>query len=294
MITIIGATGRVGSQIVDRLLAAGKQVRLIARHADKLERFKQKGAEIFVGDSADANFLTEAFKGSEVVLTMIPADFSTADLRTHQDRLGEAQATAIKNSGVKKVVHLSSLGGHTEENTGIISGLARQEKRYNALENVDVLHLRPTYFMENHMSSIGMIKGMGINGGGLASDIPFPMIATNDIAKVASEVLANPDFSGKSVRNLLGPRNYTLNEATAILGKAIGKPDLNYVQFSYDDTKAGMMQMGVSESIVDGYIGMFKGGNEHGIWNAERTSDNTTATTLEEFATTFAAEFNKN
>ncbi|MGH8592768.1 MAG: hypothetical protein ACREX9_20820 [Gammaproteobacteria bacterium] len=41
------------------------------------------------------------------------------------------------------------------------------------------------------------------------------------------------------MRELYGPRDYTHREATSILGAAIGKPDLVYVEFSYEDFRKG-------------------------------------------------------
>lgn len=294
MIVIIGATGKVGSKTAEILLSKGKKVRLIARHADKLNVFKAKGAEIAAGDSTDEDFLTKVFKGADVVFTMMPADFQAADIAEYQDEMGEAQAYAIKKSGVKHVVNLSSLGGHTEENTGLVAGLARQEVRLNKIENVNILHLRPTYFFENLFNNIAVIKNMGVNGSALTPEVKFPMIATQDIAKVAAEKLMNPNFTGKSVLTLLGAKDYNMNEITEVIGKAIGKPDLKYVQFSYDEAKKGLMQFGITASPAEAYIGLTKGINMGVFGKESRTAEKTTATTLEEFAKTFAQIYNMN
>jgi len=292
MITIIGATGRVGSKTVGNLLAQGKQVRLIARNEEKLKEFASKGAEICAGNTNDAAFLTKAFTGSDVVLCMMPADFNTEDVKSHQDAIGEAQIEAIKKSGVKKVVFLSSVGGHTEEKTGIVAGLARQEKRLRTLEGVDIKILRPTYFMENLMQNIGMIKNMGIMGSANKPDVAFPIIASKDIAAVVTQYLANPSFTGISVQPLLGAKDYTMNEVTSILGSAIGKPDLKYVQFSYADTLHGIKSMGGSQSMAEAYVGLAEGINE-GVFGTEvRNEQSTTPTTIEEFAPVFAQVYN--
>ena len=286
IITIIGASGRVGSKTVQLLSGKGHTLRLIARHADKLEQFKNTpGVEIHAGSAKDVNFLSSVMKGSDVVFAMTPADFSITDVPKHQDELGTAMIEAIRTSGVKKVLNLSSVGGHTEEKTGIVAGLARQEQRLNALEGVEVLHLRPSYFMENVMANIGMIKGMNINGSAIAADRAFPIIATADIAKVAAEKLQDATWSGKSVLPLLGPKDYTMNEVTAALAHAIGQPNLPYITFPYDQAREGMRQAGLNDSFVEGYIGLSEGINE-GVFNTEkRDAHSTTPTTIESFAT---------
>ena len=276
MIAIIGASGNIGSKTTEALLAAGQQVRAIARHADKLQPLVEKGAEAWIGDASDAAFLTRAFEGAEAVFLIISAQMDSSDIAAYQDAIGTSQVAAIKAAGVKNVLFISSQGGHTEEKTGIVAGVARQEKRLNALEGVNVLILRPTYFMENTFNSIGLIKNMGINGSAIKSDVSMPMIATQDIAKVAAEKLLQLPFAGKSHLDLLGDRNYTQVEVTQIIGAAIGKPELPYIEFSYADQKAGLMQYGISESMADAYVGLYEGINigqlSHGVRNAETTT----------------------
>lgn len=294
-ITIVGATGNLGSKTVQNLLDKGHQLRLVARNSDKLQQFAgKKGVTIHAGDSVDGGFLAEVIKGSDVVMLMMPTDLQCQDIRSFQDRLGIAQIDAIKKSNVRKVLFISSVGGHTEDGTGIVAGLAKQEARLKALENIDLLILRPSYFMENFLGNIAMIKNMGINGSPIAADKAFPVIATRDIAIVAAKKLDAMDWSGKNVLPLLGPKDYTMNEITKSIGKAIGKPDLSYVQFPYEEAKKTMVQWGISESVAEAFVTMNEAINT-GKFNTEiRNSDSTTPTTIGEFAKTFASVYNQN
>ncbi len=101
MIVVTGASGNIGSKIVKHLLAQGKQVKAIARHADKLESLREQGALIETGDLHDALFLSQALQGAEAVFFLIPPYLQAANIAKHQDEVGEAQITAIKSSGVK-------------------------------------------------------------------------------------------------------------------------------------------------------------------------------------------------
>ena len=172
-------------------------------------------------------------------------------------------------------------------------GLHHQEARLNAIAGLRVVHLRPAYFMENLLSSVGMIQHMGITGGALRPDLALPMIATKDIAAKAAELLAGELPAGQSVHNLLGPRSYSQQEATAAIGQAIGRPELPYVPFSYDDAQKGMVGAGLSEDMARLYIEMTRSLNEEKLMVHEvRTAASTTPTTLEEFAeTVFAPAF---
>ncbi len=291
MFVVTGATGKVGGGIAEKLLADGKQVRAVGRNREKLAALEKQGAEIALGNMEDAVFLAKNFVGAEAVFAMVPPDMATPDVQAHYDRFGSAIAKAIAESGVRYVVHLSSLGAHLDKGNGPIAGLHRQELRLNALSGVNVLHLRAGYFMENLYGSIGMIKSMGINGSPMIADLKFPQIATADIAAHAALRMVKKDFTGNSVQELLGPRDISMKEATTALGKAIGKPELPYVQFPYEDALKAMMGMGLSQSIAASFVEMNKGFNEGTLGKATRTAANTTPTTIETFAQQFARAY---
>src|SRR6188768_994993 len=295
IITIVGATGNVGSKTVKNLLGKGHSLKLIARHVDKLQQFAgEQGVSIHAGDSLSSEFLSDIFKGSDAVLLMMPADMQAENIAAYQDRLGEAQIEAVKKSGVKKVLFLSSVGGHTEDHTGIVAGLARQEVRLKELQNLDVLILRPSYFMENLLGNISIIKNMGVNGSSLLGEKSFPIIATNDVAKVAAEKLNDLTWTGKTILPLLGPKNYNMNEVTKALGSAINKPDLSYVHFPYEQAKQAMLQWGISDSVAKAFVGLTEGINIGRFDTEQRDAYSTTPTTIEDFSKTFAYVYDQN
>jgi uncharacterized protein YbjT (DUF2867 family) len=289
MIVITGATGKTGSAVAEALIAKGQKVRVMGRDAAKLKGFTAKGAEAAVGDMGDRAFLTKAFNGSEAVYALIPPNFGVTDFRAYQKQIGESIVAAIKGSSVRYVVNLSSQGAHLPDRTGPIVGLHDQEERLNRLDGVNVLHLRPTYFMENLLMNIDLIKKMNIMGSAIRGNVKFAMIAAKDIGACASERLMKRDFSGKSVRDLLGQRDLSLDEAAAVIGKKLGKPDLKYIAFPYDDAEKGMVAMGLTPDLSRLYIEMSKALND-GLFavNIPRTRENTTLTSIEEFADVFA------
>lgn len=290
MYTIMGATGNTGRVISERLLVAGKKVRVIGRTADRLASLVEKGAEAQVGAIDDVTFLTKAFTGASAVYVMIPPDGAVQDLRAHQNRVGAVIAKAIADAGVSHVVHLSSLGAELAEGTGPVLGLHDQEARLNGLGGVNVLHLRPTFFMENLLGSAPALKQFGVFGTALRADVRFPMIATRDIAEIAARRLLALDFAGQEVQELRGQRDVTMTEVTAAIGKAIGKPALSYTQFPYDAVKQAMVGMGMSQSVADAMIELQRSINEQkGIVAADRTPAKTTPTSIEEFAPIFAS-----
>jgi len=284
-VAVMGANGNIGGGISERLLAGGHTVRALGRSAEKLAGLKARGAEILLGDAGDEAFLTKAFAGADAVFTLVPPTPVSTDLRADMDRLGTSIAGAIGKSGVRHAVALSSIGGERPSGTGPIAGLHAQEERLKKVNGANVLALRPGYFFENFFHSLELIRHQGINGGGAAGRTTVPMIATQDIAAFAATALAARDWSGFQVRELLGQRDLSFDEATRIIGAKIGKPDLAYVQFPYADYSAALQQAGISKSVADAYAEMEKAFDDGIVKSVEgRTAANSTPTTFEQFA----------
>jgi uncharacterized protein YbjT (DUF2867 family) len=292
MYAIIGATGNIGSKTTEILLSRGEKVRVIGRDAAKLRQFVNKGAEAAVGNVKVTAFLEEAFAGVDAVFAMIPPNYIATDFRGYQNEIGTSIAKAITRAGVKHVVNLSSQGSELTAGTGPILGLHDQEERLNRLPGVNVLHLRCAYFMENLLMNIPLINEKGFAGSAVRGDRKFAMIATKDIASRAAEHLVKRDFAGTVVKDLLGQRDLSLDEAIGVIGRRIDWPDLKYVQFPYDDAAKGMIAMGLSPDFSRLIVEMSKAIND-GLFgvNRPRTVENTTPTSIEEFAGIFAAAF---
>lgn len=293
MYVITGATGNTGKVITTRLLEAGKKVRIISRDPAKTKELTDKGAELFVGDSSNVEVLKKAFAGATAVYAMIPIDWQATDYTAHQVNYANAIAEALKAGKVKYVVSLSSQGAHLDSNSGVVLGLHKMEKIFDSIEGLNTLHLRPTYFMENTLGMIGLIKQAGIMGSPVKADLRFPVVATKDIAEYAAKRLLALDFKGHNVQDLLGAREVTYPEMAKVYGKAIGKPDLQYVEFPYDDFKKSLMGvLGASESVADNFNEFIQALNAGRVIVAKRTAESTTPTSIEDFAATFAYVYN--
>lgn len=287
---ICGATGNVGSKIAGKLLGAGEPVRVIGRERVRLGPLAAKGAEPWPGDLGDAAFLAKAFTGARAAFVLIPPRLDAPDVRGYQSRVGDALVSALSKARVPRVIALSSIGAHLSGGTGPILGLHELETKIDTLGDAAAVHLRPAYFMENHLWSIPVIRSQGISGSPIRADVPIPMVTTKDIAEAASRLFLEGAFTGHTIRYLLGPRDLSMSEATRILGEAIGKPDLKYVQFPEEEGRKAMLGMGMSRSVVDAFLEMQRAFNAGRIRPTEgRYEGNTTPTTMEEFAGTVFA-----
>lgn len=259
---VMGATGQIGHVLVEELLKFGHTVRALGRDMKKLKILETKGAKVYPVVFEDARALSEAFQGTDAVFSLLPPSYGADDFGAYQDKVGEAIVAALTKTKVSRVLNLSSLGANVSKGAGPVNGLHRHETRLNQMQGLNVLHLRPGYFMENLFWSIPLIKAQGINGGAIRGDIPIGMVATQDIARKAAELLHRLEFVGNSVYEFVGPKEITLEQATACIGKAIGKPDLKYVTFSYEDARQGMFSSGMKASITGLLVEMAQAFNE--------------------------------
>src|SRR6266446_3298222 len=280
MYVILGASGNTGSIIANSLLLKGEKVRVMGRDAGRLQRFVRKGAEAVTANVSDAAALTKAFSGARAAYLMLPPVSSRED----QERQSDAIAKAVKESGPRYAVHLSSYGAQVPEGTGPVAGLHSSEQKLNAISGLNVLHLRAAYFMENNLAAIGMIHGMGVFGNALLPDLKLPMAATRDVGDYAAQRLLHLDFSGKQTRELLGERDLSMAEATAVIARGIGKPDLHYEQFSHDQVQQVLTQNGIPPKGAAMYIEMYKAINAGVLVPQEpRSPENTIPTSFENF-----------
>lgn len=286
MYVITGATGHTGSIAARTLLSRGKKVRAIGRSAERLQSLASAGAEPFVADVTDAKRLTEAFRGAQAVYAMIPPNITSNDARGYQEQVSDAISSAIANAKVPMVVLLSSIGADKPDKTGPVVGLHNFEQKLNRIDGINVLHVRAGYFMENTLAQANAIKAVGKGAGPLRPDLKVPMIATQDIGTAVAEFLLNPKFQGKQTHELLGQRDLNYTEATAIIGKAIGKPNLEYVQLPDEQVRPALIQFGMSQNLADLILEMAHALNSGHMRALEpRSPKNTTPTSFEQFVT---------
>lgn len=284
MYVVLGASGHTGQVVAKNLLARRQKVRAVGRSADRLQNLAAKGAEVFVADLTDAPALTKAFKGADSAYVMIPPNPASNEYRTYQGRVSDAIATAVQNAKIKNVVTLSSFGADKASGTGPVAGLHDLEQKLNGIDGVNVLHLRAGYFMENTLAQIGAIRMIGSAATPVLPNLKLPMIATRDIGDASADALLRLEFRGKQTRELQGQRDIDYTEATSIIGKAIGKPALGYIQAPEDQFRAAVVQMGMSANFAGLILEMVRAINSGHMRALEpRSAANTTPTPFETF-----------
>ena len=252
---ITGSLGHISKPIVEGLLKAGKEVSVITSNSERVKEIEDLGAKALVGSINDAGFVTEAFKGAEVVYTMIPPIWQTENWKASQLAIAKIYADALTANKIQYVVNLSSVGAHLGTGTGPVDAIHDFELMLNKISGLNVIHLRPGFFYYNFLNLIGLVKNAGIIGANYgADDHKLPLVHTTDIAAVALEELLKLDFKNNTVRHITSDI-VTGKEVAAALGKAINK-EIPWVVFTDDEQRQGLVQGGVPPTHVEGYTAM--------------------------------------
>ncbi|WP_263417010.1 NmrA family NAD(P)-binding protein [Terriglobus albidus] len=221
MIAVMGVTGQVGGAIARKLLAEGKQVRVIVRSAEKGEVWKHAGAEVTIASTDDTAALARAFADTEAAFVMLPPVFDPAPGYPESTAATKSIRTALEAAKPGRVVALSTIGGQVNRDNLLIQ-LHQWEQELRAL-NRPIIFLRPTWFIENTQWLLAEAREKGILASHLHPlDRPVPMVAVADIAATAANLLTGRDGTTGTVE-LTGPADVTPNEIASTLGRLFNR-----------------------------------------------------------------------
>ncbi|GAB4379601.1 MAG: NAD(P)H-binding protein [Elainellaceae cyanobacterium] len=281
-IAITGATGNTGGRIAQRLIEAGADVTVLVRNPEKLHPVIRQNAIVHQGSLEDTQFVIEATQGTEALYWVVPYNFGALDFRAYQRQLGNVAAAAVEANQISYVVNLSSNGAHLPQGMGPISGLYEVERQLNAIAQ-NIIHLRPGFFMENYLMQLEPIRTANSVFLPVAGDRRLAMIATQDIAAVAAELLLQRNWNGHSALGLHGPTDLSFDEAAAILSQELGR-SIVHVPTTSEQFRDSLLQIGASGNVAADYVEMWQGLSNPEYSPAEpRTSQTTTPTTFVQF-----------
>lgn len=260
-IIVTGSLGNISKPLTEELVEKGHTVTVISSSPEKKAAIEALGATADIGSLEDAGFLTATFSGADAVYCMVPPNNffdPNLDLLAYYRKLGGNYAEAIKASGVKRVVNLSTFGAHLEKGNGILIGAHDVEQILNELPtDVAITHMRPTSFYYNLLGYSQMIKAQDVITANYGADDVIAWVSPKDIAAAIAEELETP-MNGRKVR-YVASEELTGNETASILGEAIGKPDLKWLLTSDEQTLNGLKSVGMNPEIAAGLVEMYAG-----------------------------------
>lgn len=260
-IVITGSIGHIGKPLTQKLVQNGHSVTVITSKAERQAEIEALGAKAATGRFQDTGFLAETFKGADIVYLMeawegIGSIFNKDfDFVEAFNKIGNNYKNAVTQSGVKRVVHLSSIGAHTNKGTGSLFLHNSVENILKQLpDDVSIKFMRPPGFFTNIFRYLPAIKTKGAIFNTYGGDQKEPWVSPFDIASAIAEEMEKP-FSGRTV-HYLASEELSPNEVAQIIGEAIGKPDLAWTVVSDAQMHSEMLAAGMNEWIANGFIEM--------------------------------------
>ena len=225
---VTGATGHVGSALVDYLLGESVPIRVVIRSETKAESFRSRNIDVALADLYDAQALTRAFQGAKAVFVMNPTDVQGSDMFQSARQVSQAFAQVIQTAQVQRVVVLSSWGAEQPTKTGnILTAHILEEQLKDTTSQI--VFIRAASFMENWLDSISAFKAgyspvIGTIFQRLNKKTSY--IATNDIARVADQYMIKPsnELNKLLIIELEAQQTYSPNDVAKIVGDLLQKP----------------------------------------------------------------------
>jgi uncharacterized protein YbjT (DUF2867 family) len=256
---ITGATGNIGSKVVNRLLDRGERPRVLARDAQKARlRFGDR-VDIFAGDFSNATSMAAALSGVDAFLLVS----SVGDELAARD---EVAAKAAKAAGVKHLVKISSMAVPQKNIwTGVWHAQGEAMVRTSG---VPFTFVRSAGFMENCLQWASSIKSEGVVGSS-AGDGKTPVIHSQDIADVVIKALTTQAYIGESLP-VTGPEMLSYPEMVAKIGAVIGKP-IRYEMLSDEEQRRQLVARNRPPHMVEAILSIFRATREGRIAGATDT-----------------------
>ena len=251
-IVVTGSLGNISKPLTQELVQKGHSVTVISSKAERKKDIETLDAKAVIGSIEDIELLTNTFKEADSVYCMNPPNFNEPDQIAYYERIGNSFAQSIQQSGIKRVVYLSSYGAHLPSGTGFITGSYKTEKILEAIPGISLTFIRPTYFYYNLLGFIGMIKAAGFIGSVYGSEDKLAMVSPKDIATAVSEEITQLNRIQK-VRYVTSD-DRTCNEIAQVLGEAIGIPDLKWLTLPKEQVMKSLLSNGLSENAAANLI----------------------------------------
>jgi len=295
-IIVTGSLGHISKPLTEELVQKGHEVTVISSKADRQSAIEALGAKAAIGTVEDVDFLTSTFTGADAVYLMEPPTGffdPNFNLMEFTRKLAHNFVQAVRDSGVKRVVHLSSIGAHTNKGNGILAFHYNVEQILNELPaDVGLSIMRPVGFYYNLLSFINTIKTQGAIVTNYGGDLKEPWVSPVDIAAAIAREIVTP-LTGRKIEYIASDE-LTCNQVAHILGGAIGKPDLQWTVIADDQLENGMVAAGMNPAIAKGLVEM-NAGRRNGILYEDYYKHRPILgkVKLTDFAKEFAAVYNQ-
>ncbi|TGX79461.1 NAD-dependent epimerase/dehydratase family protein [Palleniella muris] len=272
---VIGATGRVGTALVNELVKRDMPVLAIARNKNKFAKFDSR-VQCHIADVFDLDTLIKAFNGEDTVFLMTPENFHSNDVLGDAERMLEIYREVVYRTGVRRVIGLSSMGAHLEAGSGNLYISHMLEQAFAGLP-VETTFIRPAYYYSNWMNYIEVARTYGILPTFFHPHKKIAMVSPGDVACFAAIVMRSRKLSAP-LYEIEGPKTYSAHDIARFFSEYL-KREVTVQQIPQEQwiptlTKAGFSpdaahNMALMTQAVMNTISFGENTENKIIWNTE-------------------------
>ncbi len=241
---VLGATGQIGSMLVDNLLNKGQPVRVVIRNNLKAQELKNKGVEVIIADYSELESLKKAFYGGRSIFLLTPENPRCDNFLKETKMLLNNYREAILSSGASKIVGLSSGGAQNESGTGNLEASYMLEHAFSHT-NIEQIYVRPAYYFSNWLGYLDLVKNYGILPTFFPPEMQVSMIAPPDVAEFLSEVMIC-NRRQERIYEIAGPKLYSSLDIAKIFGDVLGR-EVAVQQVLPEKWESTLMEAGFSK-----------------------------------------------
>lgn len=260
-IVLTGSLGHIGKPLTQELVQKGHSVTVISSSTERQKEIAALGAKAAIGTMEDADFLAATFKGADIVYLMETLEATGGFFAPNIDvigainKIGNNYKQAVEQAGIKRVVHLSSIGAHMDQGNGILIFHHNVETILKQLpSDVSIKFMRPVGFYTNMFGFMRTIKSQGAIVQNYGGDNKEPWVSPLDIAAAIAEEMDTP-FEGRTIRYVASDE-CSPNEVALSLGEALGKADLKWQVIPDEQLLNGWLAAGMNPQVARGFIEM--------------------------------------
>jgi uncharacterized protein YbjT (DUF2867 family) len=253
MYIVVGGTGHVGSSVAQTLLEEGEAVTVITRNSDKADVWRRRGAEVALADVHDVMSVREVFRDGKRAFLLNPNADVSSDTDREERETVRCLLAAIEGSGLEKVVAESTMGAQPGEELGDLNVLYELEV---GLKNqpIPASVIRAAYYYSNWDTMVGPVTKDGVLSTMLPADLTLPMVAPQDLGRVAARLLQGP-IEQIGIHPVEGPKRYSPNDVAAAFAAALGRAvRVNVIE--REDWEDAYRSLGFSDAAARSYARM--------------------------------------
>jgi uncharacterized protein YbjT (DUF2867 family) len=243
---VTGATGTVGSMVVQELRGSGVPVRAFVRDPDQAAARLGPGVDLAVGDLAEPRSIRAALEGVDVL-------FLACGNLPPQAEYEVNVIDAAARAGLRRLVKLSALGAEIGSRVAFWDWHARIERHLRA-SGVPSVVLRPRFYMSNLLGSVETIRSAGAILAP-AEGVKVPMVDPRDVAATAAVVLRDDGHEGRTYE-LTGPEAIGFHDVAARLSEVTGRP-VRFVPVPDAGARQGLLEAGMPDWMAENIVAVF-------------------------------------